>query len=102
VFNSRVAAVDKEQVTVVNRCLLGMRPPCDPHALVITCTLMCFALASLRYVQGVLCCSLTKEEYTIPFGACVWSTGVAMHPLMKQVLRLCFCGAAKHSSGRHT
>lgn len=47
VFNSRVAAVDKEQVTVVN--------------------------------------NLTKEEYTIPFGACVWSTGVAMHPLLKQL-----------------
>jgi hypothetical protein len=31
-------------------------------------------------------CSRTKEEYTIPFGACVWSTGVAMHPLLKQVL----------------
>lgn len=27
----------------------------------------------------------TKEEYTIPFGACVWSTGVAMHPLLKQL-----------------
>lgn len=22
---------------------------------------------------------------TIPFGACVWSTGVAMHPLIKQL-----------------
>lgn len=27
----------------------------------------------------------TKEEYTILFGACVWSTGVAMHPLLKQL-----------------
>ena len=25
---------------------------------------------------------------TIPFGACVWSTGVAMHPLVKQ-LQVC-------------
>ena len=39
--------------------------------------------------HSMLCsafCSRTKEEYTIPFGACVWSTGVAMHPLLKQVL----------------
>ena len=34
---------------------------------------------------GLGSCSNTKEEYTIPFGACVWSTGVAMHPLLKQV-----------------
>jgi len=27
----------------------------------------------------------TKEEYSIPFGACVWSTGVAMHPLLKKL-----------------
>ena len=25
----------------------------------------------------------TDEE--VPFGACVWSTGVAIHPLMKQL-----------------
>ena len=36
-------------------------------------------------------CSITKEEYTIPFGACVWSTGVAMHPLLKHVGRSASC-----------
>ena len=30
---------------------------------------------------------------TIPFGACIWSTGVAMHPLVKQ-LQVC-CMVAK-------
>lgn len=25
------------------------------------------------------------DEYDIPFGACVWATGVAMHPLIKQL-----------------
>jgi NADH:ubiquinone reductase (non-electrogenic) len=58
VFNSRVAAVDKEQVTVIN--------------------------------------NLTKEEYTIPFGACVWSTGVAMHPLLKQLQQSMSEGTQTH------
>ncbi len=49
-------------------------------------------------------CSLTKEEYTIPFGACVWSTGVAMHPLLKQVpaelqTELCACQPAGCKDG---
>eukprot|EP00775_Hariotina_reticulata_P004476 gene4476-4730_t len=26
-----------------------------------------------------------KEEYEIPFGACVWATGIAMHPLVKEL-----------------
>ncbi len=28
-------------------------------------------------------------ESQIPFGACVWATGVAMHPVIKQVSLLC-------------
>jgi hypothetical protein len=26
-----------------------------------------------------------KEEYEIPFGACVWATGIAMHPLVQEL-----------------
>ena len=29
--------------------------------------------------------SQTNETSEIPFGACVWATGVAMHPLIKQL-----------------
>ncbi len=29
------------------------------------------------------------SESEIPFGACVWATGVAMHPVIKQVSLLC-------------
>ncbi len=29
--------------------------------------------------------SLRNETSEIPFGACVWATGVAMHPLIKQL-----------------
>jgi hypothetical protein len=47
VLNSKVEAVEKGSVTVVN--------------------------------------SLTGEREQIPFGACVWATGVAMHPLIKQL-----------------
>jgi NADH dehydrogenase FAD-containing subunit len=32
--------------------------------------------------------SLKNETCEIPFGACVWATGVAMHPLIKQ-LQVC-------------
>lgn len=49
-LNSRVAAVSKNCVTVVN--------------------------------------SAKNETSEIPFGACVWATGVAMHPLVKQ-LQVC-------------
>ena len=33
----------------------------------------------------------------IPFGACVWATGVAMHPLVKQlqVHFCCWCGSGQ-------
>lgn len=29
--------------------------------------------------------SLRNETSEIPFGACVWATGVAMHPLIKEL-----------------
>ena len=29
--------------------------------------------------------SKKNESSDIPFGACVWATGVAMHPLVKQL-----------------
>ena len=35
-----------------------------------------------------------NETSDIPFGACVWATGVAMHPLIKQLqvrVKVCMC-----------
>lgn len=63
-----------------------MRPSSFPVA--NTCMLMRILLLHHHATPHMCfaCCSRTKEEYTIPFGACVWSTGVAMHPLLKQVL----------------
>jgi NADH:ubiquinone reductase (non-electrogenic) len=28
------------------------------------------------------------EEYEIPFGSCVWATGIAMNPLIKELQQL--------------
>lgn len=36
------------------------------------------------------------KETEIPFGACVWSTGVAMHPLVKQLQPKLASGAQTH------
>jgi hypothetical protein len=96
VFNSRVAAVDKEQVTVVNKCVLCMMPCMRaPSFVTIICVLMGLTSTYFEFDMLPACCSRTKEEYTIPFGACVWSTGVAMHPLLKQVL-MEFCTRIMH------
>lgn len=42
-------------------------------------------VAAVRQGEVTLVNSLTKEETIVPFGACVWATGVAMHPLVKQL-----------------
>lgn len=35
--------------------------------------------------NSVMVADNSGHERDIPFGACVWATGVAMHPLIKQV-----------------
>jgi len=44
-------------------------------------------VASVR-ASAVSVVSKSGEEYEIPFGSCVWATGIAMNPLVKQLQAL--------------
>lgn len=60
---------------VLNRCRSGIE-------LVLNSKVEAIAAAGVTVVN-----SITGERECIPYGACVWATGVAMHPLIKQVWR---------------
>ncbi len=46
-------------------------------------------VASVAPNKVIVVNSQTNSTNEIPFGACVWATGVAMHPLIKQLQVRC-------------
>ena len=68
VLNTRVSSIGKGEVSLVSACV--RHPGAHPAT----------AQRAPADDPCMRCCRLTKEEYTIPFGACVWVRSASHDP----------------------
>jgi hypothetical protein len=62
-------------------------PPCCPLPFSLGIELLLSSRVLGVEQKSVKVSDKSGQETDIPFGACVWSTGISMHPLIKQLMQ---------------